>query len=220
MRRADGAFEISDHCSRWILAPASRISALDPRVQDRLTSVPLIRDLVAAWRRDPTIGRDMLELHEELSGSSFRPPTSSDVEAFVIPFLQGAFQRGTAVALPVAGPFAARFGSGTDTERGVVGAQSGQAETPPPSAPARAARAAARSIAASPALHNFSIRWVDEVGLGISGVPIELEHEGGVENESTDGNGVAHIQDSPGTDATARVADLAALKKAVKPNWD
>jgi outer membrane protein OmpA-like peptidoglycan-associated protein len=61
---------------------------------------------------------------------------------------------------------------------------------------------------------------VDELGTAISGVDLLFAHGGSRDDGTTDGNGVARLEDSAATSAKAKIVTAKALRKAVKPRWD
>jgi hypothetical protein len=61
---------------------------------------------------------------------------------------------------------------------------------------------------------------VDELGTAIPGVDLLFSHGGSKDNGTTDGNGVARLEDSPVRTAKVKIADPKALRKALKPKWD
>jgi outer membrane protein OmpA-like peptidoglycan-associated protein len=165
--------------------------------------------MVDGWCGDATTWPDMFRLYEELAGSLFRPPTTDEINEWIKPRLRRAFEDGTFVIVD-----ASLLGRAKKpAEQGVHG-QPTKFEPPlPPPAPRRRA-------AAPKALHSFTIRLVDELGVAIAGVDLAFSHGGSKDNGTTDGNGVARVEDSAATVATAKVADLKALRKALKPKWD
>jgi outer membrane protein OmpA-like peptidoglycan-associated protein len=163
--------------------------------------------MVDALSGDPTSVAEMLRIYEEQSGVGFRPFSTATVSRHAVPFLREAFARGDLVAIqsheieqkaPETGPSAA-----PPKEK--------DSEPPPPTR---------RPVAPPKALHQFGVRFVDEHGGPLSGVKVAFVHGGTQEDATTDGNGVARVEDSPATSATVAVADPKALRKALKPIWD
>jgi outer membrane protein OmpA-like peptidoglycan-associated protein len=165
--------------------------------------------MVDAWCDDTTSWPEMFALYEELAGSSFRPPMAADVGEWIKPRLRRAFEDGTFIAVD-----ATLLGQAKkSTEEGVHG-KPAQVEPPvPPPAPRR-------PVTPPKTLHSFAIRLVDELGTAISGVDLQFSHGGSQDDGSTDGNGVARVEDSAATSAKAKIVDAKALRKAVKPRWD
>ena len=63
-----------------------------------------------------------------------------------------------------------------------------------------------------PERNRFAVRWVDELGQGIAGVPLTFEHAGVSERQATDPAGVGCVRDSSSSSARVRVADEAKLR--------
>jgi outer membrane protein OmpA-like peptidoglycan-associated protein len=165
--------------------------------------------LVDGWCDDATSGPDMLRMYEELSGARVRPFTTATQRELVKPFLRQAFERGDLVVLdPSRGMQKAPE---TNAAAGERKKPEPEPERPPPTR---------RQLAAPKQLHQFGIRLVDELGGPITGVTMSFVHGGAKEDVSTDGNGVARLEDSAATSATAAIADSKALRKALKPIWD
>jgi outer membrane protein OmpA-like peptidoglycan-associated protein len=161
---------------------------------------------VDEWCEDATAWPYMLEVHDELTGARYRPPTSTD-EA-VKWRLRRAFEDGELVVVE-----AALFdGAAQATEVGAH-AQATKVDLPSPPASPR------RPVSAPKTLHHFALRLVDELGSAVSGVDIHFVHGGSQEDGTTDGNGVARVEDSAATTAKARVVDAKALREALKPRW-
>jgi outer membrane protein OmpA-like peptidoglycan-associated protein len=156
---------------------------------------------------DPTSVAEMLRLYEDQSGVSFRPFSTATVSRQVVPFLREAFARGDLVT--TTSHAVEQKAQETGTTAGP--AKEKEPERPPPTR---------RPVAAPKALHQFGVRFVDEHGGPISGVKVAFVHGGTQEEATTDGNGVARIEDSPATFATVAVSDPKALRKALKPVWD
>ena len=165
---------------------------------------------IDAWLGDPATWPDMIRVYEAFLGAGYQPLTNAGLREQVIPRLREAFRRGDLVALelPLTGQKKAE-----NRGHGVHGKPS-LPEPPLPPPPPR------RPAPAPKALHRFAIRFVDEVGGPLSGVGLSLVHGGTKERLSTDGNGVAQIEESPATSATAAVVDPKALRKALKPVWE
>ncbi|MDP9150094.1 MAG: hypothetical protein M3O36_09160 [Myxococcota bacterium] len=166
------------------------------------TRLPLgfVRDI--ARRADPFEMQMLRDMGEELGHTglvSFRPPARRDIE-HLVETLERAFECGELIAVrndPPPTPAPARF------ER--------SAPPPDPQPP--------RPQKPPKTLHSFAVRWVDEIGQSIPGVGLEIDHAS-KEGKTADGNGVARIEDSPATAATARVTNVSTLKKPLKPRWD
>jgi len=201
-----GRFEVGSRGTRWALA---RAHAFDSEEKAQGESGSLAASMVDEWCGGAMAWADMLELYEELAGSSFRPPTTADINELIKPRLRRAFEDGALIAVD-----ASLLGQTKQpTEAGVHG-QPTKVEPPLPP-PARR-----RPVTPPKTLHSFAIRFVDELGTAISGVDLQFSHGGSKDDGTTDGNGVARVEDSAGTSAKAKIADAKALRKAVKPKWD
>lgn len=99
MRRWGGGIDFSDFDGRWILVSSFELSTLEPELREHMVPGGWVANRVFGWCHDPTTWPDMLNLCEHLSGNRFGPSTSVDVDGFIIPFLQRAFERGVAVAV-------------------------------------------------------------------------------------------------------------------------
>ncbi|MET0591960.1 MAG: peptidoglycan-binding protein [Polyangiaceae bacterium] len=167
--------------------------------------------MVDAWCDDSLTRGAMLALYEELSGARFRAPTRSEMEQWIKPRLCKAFENGDLVVVEASGG----QGTSSSAEVGVVAKSTKKDEPPPEDAPPP------RKPAPLPkTLHNFAIRLVDEIGTAISDVELLFAHAGTKEDGTTDGNGVARIEESPAVTAVAKIVDVAKLKKSLKPKWD
>ena len=176
-------------------------------------AVPLSPSLAAskvdAWCESPRTLADLLGLYEDLAGEMFRPPTSADINEWIKPRLRRAFQEGELVVLE-----SSLFDrTEKQTEQGVH-AKPTKLEPPPlPPAPRR-------PVSPPKTLHSFAIRFVDELGAAISDIDIAFAHDGTTEDVTTDGSGVARVEDSPARTARTKVADVKALRKALKERWN
>jgi outer membrane protein OmpA-like peptidoglycan-associated protein len=85
-------------------------------------------------------------------------------------------------------------------------------EPPPAPAPAPASRP-------DEATHNFIVRWVDEVGQGIPGVALAISHTD-VEDATSDGSGIARVDGSTASSASAEVTDPSSVRDGVRSRWD
>jgi outer membrane protein OmpA-like peptidoglycan-associated protein len=69
-----------------------------------------------------------------------------------------------------------------------------------------------------PEPQRFAVRWVDEQGQGIAGLPLEFTHAGGAERQSTDPSGTGCLR-STSSSATVHVADEGKLRQLLKTRW-
>jgi len=201
-----GRIDVFSRGTRWIITRAFR---LGPEQATNCMSPSLAASKVDEWCESPITWADMFELYEELSGARFRAPTSADIAEWIKPRLRSAFESGELVVLESAA--FQRVEQRTDEG---VHAQATKLEPPPPPAPPR------RRVSPPKTLCSFAIRFVDELGAAISGVDIAFAYGGTKEDVSTDGNGVARVEDSPVRTATAKIGDVQALRGALKPRWD
>ncbi len=84
-------------------------------------------------------------------------------------------------------------------------------EVPPP---------LARRAEANENLTLFDVRFVDEVGQPISGVAVEIEAGDRLEKLTTNGAGVALLEDVTSMSASVRLVDVAALEAILDPRWE
>lgn len=204
--RFGGRLNVHSHGTRWAVARAHVFGSEDKALR---ASGSFAASMVDAWCDDVSIWSDMFELYQELAGSLFRPPTSADIDDWIKPRLRRAFEDGTLIAVE-----ASLFGEPKkQAEKGVHG-QATKVEPPlPPPAPRR-------PVTPPKTLHSFAIRLVDEVGTAVSGVDLLFSHGGSKDDGTTDGNGVARVEDSAATSAKAKIVDTKALRKALKAKWD
>jgi outer membrane protein OmpA-like peptidoglycan-associated protein len=198
--------EIRSGGRRWVIARADALQS-DRDAARSGRSLPSAD--IDEWCDNAMTWPDMLELYQEIAGPTWHPPTAADVNEWIKPRLRRAFEDGTLIAMPGNTP----LDPTTKSEEGTH-AQPTKIEPPlPPPAPRR-------PVAPPKALFSFAIRFVDEIGTAISGVDLTFLHGGAKDEKSTDGNGVARLEDSPVRTATAKIADAKALRKALKPKWD
>jgi outer membrane protein OmpA-like peptidoglycan-associated protein len=198
--------EVSSRGARYVIV---RSLGLGPAETEGRLSDSLAASMVHEWCEDVMSRPAIMELYEEIAGSSFRPPTSTDISESIKPRLRRAFQDGLLVALgrPLF------EGVKKQGEEGVHG-QPTKVEPPLPPPPPR------RPVAPPKTLHSFAIRFVDEIGTAISDLDLLFSHGGAKDDGTTDGNGVARLEDSPVRTARAKVVDAKALRKSLKPRWD
>jgi disulfide oxidoreductase YuzD len=91
--RFGGRLEILSRGTRWVISRGLGL-ANDARALGR----SLAPAKVDQWCNDVMTWPAMLELYEELTGVSHRPPTSTDVDEWIKPRLRRAFEDGTFVA--------------------------------------------------------------------------------------------------------------------------
>ena len=68
-------------------------------------------------------------------------------------------------------------------------------------------------------LNDFTVRWVDEIGSGLSGVGLRFTVADAHESRTTDGNGVASVDKQRAGSARVEIADASTLLDAVKSRW-
>jgi outer membrane protein OmpA-like peptidoglycan-associated protein len=202
--RFGGRLEFFSRGNRWVIS-----RGLGPADDVRAHSRSFAASMVDDWCNDVMTWPVMLELYEELMGASHRPPTSTDLEEWIKPRLRRAFEDGTFVATEVS-----LFEQTTRAKDEGVHGQATKIEPPLPPPPPR------RPVALPKTLFSFAVRFVDELGSAISGVELTFVHGGAKDNGTTDGNGVARLEDSPVRTASVKVVDSKALRKALKPQWD
>src|SRR5690606_30456661 len=66
----------------------------------------------------------------------------------------------------------------------------------------------------------FEVRFVDEIGQAIPGLPVEITVNGAPHEVTTNAAGVALLEDVEGGSATVTVPDVAALEEIVLPRWE
>ena len=201
-----GRVEVFSGGKRWVIAKSLSIG----REQTASRVSPSIAaSKVNEWCESTSTWPDMLELYEELAGDRFRPPTSAAIDEWIKPRLRRAFEDGELVI--VESPL---FEQTTKpAEEGVHGQRTKIDPPLPPPAPRR-------PVAPPKTLFSFAIRFVDEMGTAISDIELLFTHGGTKDDGTTDGNGVARLEDSPVRTATAKIVDAKALRKALKPRWD
>jgi len=203
--RLDGHIEISARGTRWVISRSYDLGDNGARNLGSSFAASKVDD----WCDDTMTWPDMLELYEELTGARFAPPTRADINESIKPQLRRAFQEGSLILL--ATPLGER--TPNEAERGVHGQPTILEPPAPPPAPRR-------PVTPPKTLHSFAIRFVDELGTSISGVDLRFAHGGAKDDGTTDGNGVARLEDSPVRTAKATIVDSKALRKALKPRWD
>lgn len=67
---------------------------------------------------------------------------------------------------------------------------------------------------------SFEVRFVDEVGQAINGLPVELDLDGDVQDMKTNSAGVAAIDDAAATSASASATQVDALTSILGARWD
>ena len=201
-----GRVEVFSRGTRWVIARSFRMGV--EQAASRMSPF-LAASKVNEWCENTSTWPAMLELYEELAGDRFRPPTSVEIDEWIKPRLRRAFEEGELIV--VESPL---FEQTTKPTEEGVHVQRTKVEPPSPPPPPR------RRVSPPKTLCSFAIRFVDELGAAISGVDIAFTYGGTKEDVATDGNGVARVEDSPVRTATAKIADVQALRSAVKPRWD
>ena len=201
-----GQVELLSRGKRWRIAKSFIVGR--EQAAGRM-SPSLAASMVNEWCENTSTWPDMFELYKELARDQFRPPTSADVADWIKPRLRRAFEDGELVI--VESPL---FEQATKPAEDGVHGQPTKVEPPsPPPAPRR-------PVSPPKTLHSFAIRFVDEIGTPISDIDLLFSHGSAKDDGTTDGNGVARLEDSPVRTATAKIVDSKTLRTALKPRWD
>lgn len=186
--------------SDWRDYRISRATDTSADERDKADPAALVEVRLEAWLRDPVTRRALLEIFAALYGHA--PPAGRGLDdsdlRLIVARLADALHGGQLVAVPLARP------------RASVGKRKSQ---PPPEPK--------KSEPPPPDRKTwFEVRVIDEVGEPVAGLDIFFGHGSTRDRRTTDGDGVARLDDVDASFASATPADLSAARDLMKPRWD
>ena len=178
---------------KYLILPAAECS---PEEREAAKGDPMVASDLLAAMRDPG-GNARATIAEVLSNADSADPLGmhrlDDLE--LLRLLQHAIERGEFVVARLTRPTVSHFASSPRKE--------------PPAPPPRRA----------PVSNRLVIRFVDEIGVAIPGAKVNIAHAGQVSGRTTDGSGVARVDDAVVSSGVATLPELGGVRNALKPRW-